>query len=508
MFLNVGSSIYDDKGIEYTLIQIIGQGGFGYVFKAIRKSDNKVFAVKTALPSFGNQDDLISFQNEMQSALKVQGENVIQYEYVHNGMKYNDLPPYIIMEYADGGTLESIIRKEYEEYFDNDTLTNYFLQLANGMNSVNAILVHRDIKPANILICNGSFKITDFGLAKVVSESTRTMTFKGYGTPLYMAPEAWDYSKNTIQMDIYSMGIIFYQLATNTYPYEVQGVNIEDYKNAHLYSIVTTPERINPSLNPSLASIINKMLEKSAKKRFDNWNEIIELLAKQNQQGSKQNSIVLKAISARNLEITKQNERASKLKQQQQEEENFRKRVLVQFNTTIVAALERFKEAFNDQYAGEPIHGYFDNRYSNSNCFSYELIIDHNKKVTISMIYVTEENAIERTAHWGNYTSVTKHKLQYKGKDIWAFGKVINHNDLGFNIILVDDGELYGEWYIINNKNNLSQLTGDEKQEPFYLTIDHIDEVLRNVTGLYSSTINKYNDEQFLSQIEYLAFET
>lgn len=199
MFLNVGSSIYDDKGIEYTLIQIIGQGGFGYVFKAIRKSDNKVFAVKTALPSFGNQDDLISFQNEMQSALKVQGENVIQYEYVHNGMKYNNLPPYIIMEYADGGTLESIIREEYEEYFDNDTLTNYFLQLANGMNSVNAILVHRDIKPANILICNDVFKISDFGLAKIVAESTRTMTFKGYGTKEYVAPEAWDYTaKNTI----------------------------------------------------------------------------------------------------------------------------------------------------------------------------------------------------------------------------------------------------------------------------------------------------------------------
>ena len=84
---------------------------------------------------------------------------------------------------------------------------------------------------------------------------------------------------------------------------------------------------------------------------------------------------------------------------------------------------------------------------------------------------------------------------------------MINHNDLGFNIILVDDGELYGEWYIINNNNNLSQLTGDEKQEPFYLTIDHIDEALRNVTGLYSSIINEYNAGRFLGQIEFLAFE-
>lgn len=82
------------------------------------------------------------------------------------------------------------------------------------MIAINAELVHRDIKPENILVSNDVLKISDFGLAKIASESTRTMSFKGYGTIPYIAPEAWNSDKNTIQMDIYSMGIVFYELAT------------------------------------------------------------------------------------------------------------------------------------------------------------------------------------------------------------------------------------------------------------------------------------------------------
>lgn len=303
MFLNIGSVVFDDKGNEYTLEDKLGQGGFGYVYKAKRKEDNCIFAIKVSLPSFNSEDDKISFQNEITTALKVQGENVIKYEYVHNGDEFENLPPYIIMEYAEGGTLNTILKDEMDDYYDNDTLTTYFLQLANGMKSVNNILVHRDIKPDNILICNGTFKITDFGLAKIASERTRTMTFKGSGTPPYMSPEAWDYSKkNTIQMDIYSMGIIFYQLATNTYPYQIEGNTLEDLKNMHLYSTATSPERVNRSLSPALASLINKMMEKSAKKRFNNWDEIVELLNNQNSCTISHTSVVMKAITARNLE--------------------------------------------------------------------------------------------------------------------------------------------------------------------------------------------------------------
>ena len=92
-----------------------------------------------------------------------------------------------------------------------------FLQLASGMKHINSILVHRDIKPDNILIVDDVLKITDFGLAKYAEATTRSVTFKGYGTKEYCAPEVCKNEKNTIYMDIYSMGIVFYEIATLKY---------------------------------------------------------------------------------------------------------------------------------------------------------------------------------------------------------------------------------------------------------------------------------------------------
>lgn len=515
MFLNIGSVVFDDKGNEYILNDKLGQGGFGYVYKATRKKDNCIFAIKTALPSFNSEDDKISFQNEIATALKVQGKNVIRYEYVHNGDDFDNLPPYIIMEYAEGGTLKSIIKDESDDYYDNEALTTYFLQLANGMKSVNDVLVHRDIKPDNILICNGTFKITDFGIAKIASENTRTMTFKGVGTPLYMSPEAWDYSKkNTIQMDIYSMGIIFYQLATNIYPYQVDGNTSEDLKKMHLYSTATSPERVNRLLSPALASIINKMMEKAAKKRFDDWNEIIALLNKQSSSKPTHTSVVMKAITAKNVEIEAKKKKESIRLQKKQVEESFKEKILSQFKNDILSPLEEFIEDFNEQYAGDSIHGYFSDKYNNEKCFSYKLIIDDQRFIEINMMYCLdnrkEENSYCSNDCWNEEPQYRNHdtKLLYKGKVVWAFGIVKNHNDLGFNIILVDGGDIYGDWYVLNNKNNFSLISGDGKTEPFYLPYERMHEILSNVTGLYRSEIKELNEDQFLSQIEDLAFES
>lgn len=105
MFLQVGSTVRDNEGREYVLDNIIGEGGFGYVFKAHRTTDRAVFAVKTTFPSFINLSSASTFQNEIRSAVKIRGENVVRYEFVHDGAKFPDFPAYIIMEYANGGTL-------------------------------------------------------------------------------------------------------------------------------------------------------------------------------------------------------------------------------------------------------------------------------------------------------------------------------------------------------------------------------------------------------------------
>lgn len=277
MIITIGSILPDNKGNKYEVIKNIKPGGFGQVFLCKRIQDDKRFAVKTMLNAFPSNEEYNAFQNEVNAARTVKGENVIKYEFFHDGSAYNEYPPYIIMEYANQGSLKDILdeRRKSNQLFTNEEITEMLLQLARGMACINEVLVHRDIKPANILIKDSTLKITDFGLAKYTEASTRYVTFKGYGTKAYCSPEVWENDKNTIQMDIYSMGIVFYEIATLEYPYRVNG---DQYEEAHLYTAAESPMKYNPNLEPRIVSIINKMLQKPRSKRFKNWKEIIDIL--------------------------------------------------------------------------------------------------------------------------------------------------------------------------------------------------------------------------------------
>lgn len=105
MIITIGSKVKDGEGNIYTLTEELGHGGFGCVYKAARDIDKSVYAVKTLLYSFGNEATVASFKNEVKLSSEISGEHVIHYLYAHDGDKYPELPPYIIMEYADGGTL-------------------------------------------------------------------------------------------------------------------------------------------------------------------------------------------------------------------------------------------------------------------------------------------------------------------------------------------------------------------------------------------------------------------
>lgn len=280
MIITIGSKVKDGEGNTYTLTEELGHGGFGCVYKAECEADKSVYAVKTLLYLFGDEATAASFKNEVRISSEVSGEHVIHYIYAHDGDEYPELPPYIIMEYAEGGTLADQIeeRKKTNSPYSKEELRNLFLQLVDGMKSINKKLVHRDIKPGNILICNGICKITDFGLAKVASESTRTMSFKGYGTLQYIAPEAWKSEKNTIQMDIYSTGIVFYELALLDYPYDISSNDVDAYRSAHMFSRIKRTNDLKNVLGADVASIILAMLEKPVQKRLKSWEEIEEQL--------------------------------------------------------------------------------------------------------------------------------------------------------------------------------------------------------------------------------------
>lgn len=518
MIITIGSKVKDGKENIYTLTEELGHGGFGCVYKAIRDSDKSTYAVKTLLYSFGNETVASSFKNEVKLSSEINGEHIIHYVYAHDGDTYPELPPYIIMEYADGGTLADLIkeRKRTNNPYSQEELKNLFLQLVDGMKSINKKLVHRDIKPENILISKGICKITDFGLAKVASESTRTMSFKGYGTYPYIAPEAWKSDKNTIQMDIYSMGIVFYQLALLDYPYDIVSNDIESYRNAHLFSRVKRTSELKNTLGADVASIILAMLEKPIQKRVKSWEEIEEQL------GNPSLEVIGDLGNIVSLAIEKKIETDTR-KQQQIEEENRRKKeeedycnlVKNQFESVIIDFFEQFTNEYNLHLAGND-KCKFESRVHNDflKLFSYELTIPSVTDIKVDCQIIMPNSftrVIDMDRAYGFSDVYGRRKVaftpQYNNKNIMGWVQIENEEGFGFNLMLVQTDDMYGDWYILNNKNNLSYMTPNkQKQEPFAFQINELEQALRGIhaTSLYSSDVELFDEQKVIALVAQL----
>lgn len=519
MIITIGSKVKDGEGNIYTLTEELGHGGFGCVYKAVRDTDKSVYAVKTLLYSFGDEATAASFKNEVKLSSEISGEHVIHYFYAHDGDEYPELPPYIIMEYADGGTLADQIemRKKTNNPYSKEELRNLFFQLVDGMKSINKKLVHRDIKPENILICNGIYKITDFGLAKVASESTRTMSFKGYGTLQYIAPEAWKSEKNTIQMDIYSMGIVFYELALLDYPYDIASNDVEAYRNAHMFSRIKRTNELKNILGADVASIILAMLEKPIQKRLKSWEEI------EGQLGNPPLEVVGDLGNIVSLAIGKKLETDAR-KQQQIEEENHKRRekedycnlVRNQFESVIVDFFERFADEYNIHLAGNDKCRLVSKMqdYEFMELFSYRLTIPAVTNIEIKCKVIMPNSStrvVDVDRAFGFPDMLGKRKVvytpQYKNKNIMGWVEIENTKGLGFNLMLVQTEDMYGDWYVLRNKNNFIYMTQYKpKQEPFAFKINELDEALQGISAssLYSSDVELFDEQKLVALVTQL----
>lgn len=520
MIITIGSKVKDREGNTYTLTEELGHGGFGCVYKAICDVDNNFYAVKTLMYSFSDETTVNSFKNEIKLSSKVTGKHVIHYLYAHDGDEYPELPPYIIMEYAEGGTLADQIdkRKKSNNPYSKEELKNIYLQLTNGMKSINSKLVHRDIKPENILICNGVCKITDFGLAKIASESTRTMSFKGYGTLPYIAPEAWKSENNTIQMDIYSMGIVFYQLALLDYPYDISSNNENSYRNAHMFSRIKRTDDLKNTLGSDLASLILAMLQKPTQKRMKSWEEIEKQLRNEPLESIGDLSNIV------NLAIGKKIEADTK-HQQQIEDENLKRReieyycnlVKNQFESVIVEFFEQFTNEYNNHLAGNDKCKFESNvkKLKSMDHFSYQLIIPSVTNIDIECKVILPNSFtrlvdVDRVYGTSNIYDSNYGKREifytpkYKNKNIMGWVEVKNENDFGFNLLLVQTEEMYGDWFILRNKNSMIYMTqSTPKKEPFTFKINELEEALRgiNALSLYSSDVHPFENELLMKYI-------
>lgn len=506
MIIMIGTTIYDHIGNEYRVTEFVGNGSFGYVYKIARKSDGEVFALKTLQTSLRDNVELKAFLNEGNLALTISHLNVIKYLYFHDGSKYRDLPPYIIMEFASEGTLEGLLeaKRATKETFSSDKLIEYFSQLIAGMEAINQYLIHRDIKPDNILIAGDLLKIADFGLSKIVAQSTRTATFKGRGCIPYLAPEGWNFEKNTIQMDIYSMGFVFYELATLQHPFaNLRLVNFDDWRNAHLFQAPLKPQDLNPQLSSIISQVILKMIEKSRTERFQNWGDVRRALQKE-EVPKTLNSANVDAILGRRLA------KDHKIKQAQLERERIQKHidehkklVAYQYQKSIFEPIKEFIDEFNVKY---------DARKVEINPLSYEIgcaitLVSSNWIKIIIKELIDENLHRDGSINVYDATAFIKKLKQpiFNKSQIMAWGGVVADKGRGFNLLLVkNDDDVYGEWLVMINTN--SKVFGSQERipEPFCFSLNELEKELEllNTGHQYRTSIERLALNHFIRLID------
>ncbi|MFQ5639197.1 MAG: serine/threonine-protein kinase [bacterium] len=467
------------------MLDFVGSGNFGHVYKIKKGEDEEILALKTLPTPFSDQDTFKTFKNEGSLATKVSHKNVIKYYYFHDGSVHDHLPPYIIMEYADDGTLEDIIaeRLRAQEFFSNQQLKSFFRQLIDGMEAVNQYLVHRDVKPDNILISDNVFKITDFGLSKIVEASTRKSTLKGFGCIQYWPPEAWKFEKNTVQMDIYSMGFVFYELATLKHPLEVTGNDIQEWRDAHFYQKVKEVDAINPNISPILSQIIMGMIQKNIRDRFQNWNQIRELLLKEDSTPTANTGIVDELLRKRLQKDSEIDEEKLKREKRKKEIEEFNKIIHYQLRTEIIEPLQDFVEEFNSKYQGRKIHLHvpdFDFRFS--------MLLPSGDNIELRIKPILEEDFYRARVvdDYGRKIKLTQLELpQYDNKRIMAWGYLKSSDGRGLNLILVEqEDQLYGSWYMLINKNSAIS-SHPKRPEPFPFEFDELEKEIKLIKAMH-----------------------
>jgi serine/threonine protein kinase len=263
------------------LAEHLGAGSFGVVFKATAMDGEAVFAVKFPhVAVFTGEDKLAAFFNEVRASQEIAHPNVVRVAHIET--QPAQLPPYIVMEFVRGGTLRTRLTHSVAagQQIDVGLIQKWTTGLVAGIEAVNTKMLHRDLRPENILMDGDIPKVSDFGLSKIVGALTRTLSFKGGQHVLYMAPEGWRLEANTIQLDMYALGIVLFEICTLAYPYRLPS-DARDFgaiQHMHFFSSARTLASVRTDLPPGVGHVIARLLAKRADDRFPNWPTVRDAL--------------------------------------------------------------------------------------------------------------------------------------------------------------------------------------------------------------------------------------
>lgn len=249
---------------RYEIIKSIGEGGMANVYLGYDEILDRNVAVKVLRGDLSNDEKFVRrFQREALSASSLSHPNIVEMYDVgeDNGLYY------IVMEYVEGKTLKQLLKRR-------GTLTlseaiDIMLQLTDGMaHAHDSYIIHRDLKPQNIMMQDdGQVKITDFGIAMALNSTQLTQTNSVMGSVHYLPPEQASGKGSTIKSDIYSLGIIFYELLTGKLPFK--GDNAVEIALKHMREEIPSLKEDHPNIPQSIENIILKAVAKNPKNRYD-----------------------------------------------------------------------------------------------------------------------------------------------------------------------------------------------------------------------------------------------
>lgn len=439
---------------QYQNIIFFRKGGMGEIYTSDDVISNEKKAIK--IVPIENEEEYNLLKSEFDVAISLNHKNIVNTEYFGefemSGVRYI----YCAMDFNKNGNLRSFINKQ-NDFIEVNQAIKLMLDLSHGLEYAHETIVHRDLKPENILISDyNELQICDFGLAKLIDSKTRTRTFKGGGTLPYMSPECWMFDSNTVRMDIYSLGIIFYEILALKIPFS--GRTETEFRDKHLYEQIPNLSNIRRDLPFRLVEMINKMASKRPQDRYTNVTEIITVLKDLTNnnnatEGSKIDALLQKANQKVSLEAQRKLEQAKIM----EEQDSKRKFLEYSINALFDFASKRIDE-LNQNLERTKI-----SYHKSLNQFTARFM---DKSFTISFF---QGEDIEKVIQRGKQANLEFQKRQHgmifqkppipflEKDNVILIGKAVidsssyNSASWGYNLLLRKTNHLdpYGEWSVV-----------------------------------------------------------